>query len=144
LVIEIQGNSILKESRAMTNSKKIAGLVGPTLIAVGAANLINLSNLRALIEQASHDAALIYVSGILLFVAGLAIVRAHNHWRAGWPVIVTLLGWLFLLGGLSRMLFVTQLGQLAGGIAQSNVVPLESVVVLAIGAFLSFKAYTGK
>lgn len=129
----------------MTNSKQIAGLIGPTLIAVGAANLANLANMPVLVEQASHEPVLIYVSGVLMFVAGLAIARAHNQWRAGWPIIVTVLGWLLLLGGLSRMFFPSQLGQLAGGIAQSTAVPMTvSIVVLVIGAFLSFEAYAAK
>jgi hypothetical protein len=33
-----------------------------------------------------------------LFIAGLAIVRVHNRWTNGWPVLVTILGWLFVLG----------------------------------------------
>src|SRR5690242_14183385 len=33
----------------------------------------------------------------LLFVAGLAIVRVHNVWVGGWPVLVTVLGWVAVL-----------------------------------------------
>ena len=29
--------------------------------------------------------------------AGLASVRVHNRWTNGWPVLVTILGWLFVL-----------------------------------------------
>jgi hypothetical protein len=31
-----------------------------------------------------------------MFVAGLAIVRAHNQWVLDWTVLVTLSGWFFL------------------------------------------------
>jgi len=75
-----------------TISETIAGLIGPTLVAIAAAILLNLGTLPVLIEEASRDAALIYLSGILTFVAGLAIVRAHNRWTVGWPVLVTVLG----------------------------------------------------
>jgi hypothetical protein len=67
-------------------SKTIAGLIGPTLMATGAASLLSLSTLPALVGKASHDAALIYISGLLMFVAGIAIVRVHNLWTIGWPV----------------------------------------------------------
>ena len=85
----------MKKNLAMTASKMIAGLMGPTLVAIAAA-IFNLGVFPALAEQVSHDPALIFVSGVL-FVAGLVIVRAHNIWTAGWPVLVTVVGWLVLL-----------------------------------------------
>jgi hypothetical protein len=57
----------------MTTSKTIAGLIGPTLVAIAAGMLLNIGSFPALAEQVSRDSALIFVSGILLFVAGLAI-----------------------------------------------------------------------
>ena len=76
----------------MRTSKTIAGLIGPTLVAVATAVLLNLGSFPALAEQVSRDPALIFLSGILLFVAGLSIVRAHNIWAGGWPVLVTVFG----------------------------------------------------
>jgi hypothetical protein len=95
----------------------IAGLIGPAWLrsrppchslfpCIGAAGL---SRPRAHL-----------LSGILLFVAGLAIVRAHNVWAGGWPVLVTAIGWLILLGGLARMLFLTQIAAMAAGIGRST------------------------
>jgi hypothetical protein len=73
------------EANQMTTSKTIAGLIGPTLVAIAAGMLLNIDSFPALAEQVSRDPALIFVSGILLFVAGLAIVRVHNSWTNGWP-----------------------------------------------------------
>jgi hypothetical protein len=41
----------------------------------------------------------VYLSGVLMFVAGLAIVRTHNHWARDWTVLVTLTGWFALALG---------------------------------------------
>ena len=127
----------------MTPSKTIAGLVGPTLVVIAASLLLNLGSLPALMEQSSRDPALIYLSGIIIFVPGLAIVRVHNFWKADWPVVVTVIGWLFVFSGLARMLFVTQLAALAARIGQNvGFIVGIAVVLLAIGGFLSFKAYS--
>jgi len=127
----------------MTTSKSIAGLMGPTLVAGAVAVLLNLRAWPALVEQGFHDPALILVSGFPLFVAGLAIVRAHNRWEGGWPVLVTVVGWLGLLGGLSRILFPTRLAPIAIGAVQSTgVLPAVAIVFLVVGAFLSFKGYS--
>jgi hypothetical protein len=126
----------------MTPSKTIAGLVGPTLAAIAVSLLLNLGSLPALMEQASRDPALIFMSGIIIFVPGLAIVRTHNIWTAAWPVVVTVIGWLFVLSGLARMMFVTRIAAIAAGMGQNVgfIVGMASVL-LAIGGFLSFKAY---
>jgi hypothetical protein len=127
----------------MTTSKSIAGLIGPTLVAGAVAVLLNLGTWPALVEHGFRDPALIFVSGFPLFVAGLAIVRAHNRWEGGWPVLVTVVGWLALLGGLSRILFPTRLAPIAVGAVQSRgVLPAVAIVFLAVGAFLSFKGYS--
>jgi hypothetical protein len=127
----------------MTSSKSIAGLIGPTLVAGAVAVLLNLRAWPALVEQGFHDPALIFESGFLVFVAGLAIVRAHNRWEGGWPVLVTVVGWLGLLGGLSRILFPTRLAPIAvGAVRTTGVLPAVAIVFLVVGAFLSFKGYS--
>ena len=76
-----------------------------------------------------------------MFVAGLAIERARNVWTGGWPVLVTISGWVAILGGLARMLFPLRLAAMAAALAQSTGLIASAVVQLALGAFLSFKAY---
>jgi len=127
----------------MANSKTIAALIGPTLIALAAALLINLGSISALVASVSHDPALVLVSGVLSFVAGLAIVRVHNHWAADWAVLVTILGWLLLVGGLVRMLFPIWLAGMAASLGESTgLIVGEAVVFLVVGAFPSYKAYS--
>jgi hypothetical protein len=120
----------------------IAGLIGPTLPAIAASMLINLGSFPAMAEQISRDPGLIFVSGILLLIAGLAIVRTHNIWAGGWPVLVTALGWLAVLSGLVRMLFPIQGAAIAAAVGQNTALVLASAVTLIVlGAFLSFKGY---
>ena len=127
----------------MTPSKMIAGLIGPTLFAIAVAMLLNLGSFPAMVEQVSRDPALIFVSGTLLFVAGLAIVRAHNIWSGGWPVLVTVLGCLAVLSGLGRMFFPIRLAAIAAEIGQSRgLLAGSAVILLLLGGFLSFKAYS--
>jgi hypothetical protein len=126
----------------MANSRTIAGLVGPTLIALAVALLINLNSISALVEPVLHDPALVIVSGVISFVAGLAIVRVHNHWAGDWTVLVTIFGWLLFFGGLIRMQFPFWLAGMAADLAKNTgFIAGESVVLLLIGIFLSYKAY---
>jgi hypothetical protein len=127
----------------MTSSKTIAGLIGPTLVAIAIAMLLNLGSFPAMMEQVAREPALIFLSGILLFVAGLAILRIHNVWSGGWPVLVTVLGGFALLSGLGRMFFPIRLASLAAEIGQSRgLIAGGAVVLMLLGGFLSFKAYS--
>jgi hypothetical protein len=120
----------------MANSKRIAGLLGPTLIAIAVTEAINLRFLITFIGPA--HAPLVYLNGTLLFVAGLSIVRAHNRWTGGWPVLVTLVGWFAMLGGLIRMI-----APLSAQRAAENITGVSAllIVLLAIGILLTLKAY---
>ena len=126
----------------MTYSKLIAGLIGPVLAAIGVSMLLNLDRFLVLIGQFAQNQGLIFLSGILAMLGGLAIVRVHNHWVGGWPVIVTILGWMGIIGGLARM----WLPHLAAPIAQTiaskpAVLMLGGLFVLALGSFLAYKAF---
>jgi hypothetical protein len=119
----------------MITSKTIAGLIGPTLVAIAAGMLLNIGSFPALADRFPATPRS-FVSGILLFVAGLA--RVHNRWTNGWPVLVTVLGWLFVMGGLARMLFPTGLASIAAGIGQiTGAIIAGAIVLLGLGAFLS-------
>jgi hypothetical protein len=113
------------------------------LVASAVSLLANLGTSQSIIDGLSQSPALIMIAGYAAFVPGLAIVYFHNRWTGGWPVLVTVMGWLALVVGLLRMIFPTQLAALTAKIAPSaaGVFPVFAVVFLAIGAFLSYKAY---
>jgi hypothetical protein len=83
----------------MSNSKSLAALIGPALLAIAASEALNLQ------IWAGVAAPIVYLNGCLLFVAGLSVVRTHNVWTWRWPVAITLIGWLALAAGLYRMFF---------------------------------------
>lgn len=116
----------------MANSKNIAALLGPAIVAITISETLNVH------IWAGNTAAGVYLDGALLFIAGLAIVRAHNLWVRGWPVLVTLAGWCVMALGLFRMFFPELQLEAA---RHTDAVIVETMPVLAAGIFLTFKAY---
>jgi hypothetical protein len=120
----------------MLSSKRIAGLVGPTIVAMTASE-------SPLVQPHLYDAQIppvVYLSGVLMFVGGLAIVRAHNHWARDWTVLVTLSGWFFLVLGLFRMFAAGLYQKGAANTGKTVFIVLEGVL-LVIGLIMTFKAY---
>jgi 1,4-dihydroxy-2-naphthoate octaprenyltransferase len=120
------------------NSKRIGGLVGPTIVAMVASEF-------PLVQPHLYDAQIppvVYLSGVLMFVAGLAIVRAHNHWAKDWTVLITLSGWFFLALGLFRM-FAAGLYQRGSANTSPSVFMVLEGILLVLGLIMTFKAYSG-
>ena len=123
----------------MRNSKQIAGLAGPTIVAM-------LVSEFPLVQPHLYDAQIapvVYLSGVLLFVGGLAIVRAHNRWTRDWTVLVTLSGWFFFVLGLFRM-FAASLYQRSAAYAGTTVLMFLEGALLIVGLIMTFKAYGRK
>jgi len=118
------------------NSKRIAALVGPTIVAMVASEF-------PLVQPHLYDAQIppvVYLSGVLMFVGGLAIVRVHNRWMRDWTVLVTLSGWFFLALGLFRMFAA---GAYQRGSAQTSAtlfMVLEGALFV-LGLIMTFQAY---
>ena len=130
------------QSSAEHPSKTIAALVGPALCAMGLSMLFNRAEMAVMVAQISNDYGLIFLSGVLLLIAGLAIVRVHNIWPRDWRSIVTAIGWLAVISGLIRILFFRQLAEMARQVLQwMALLPVASLVMLGLGAFLSLKAF---
>jgi uncharacterized membrane protein HdeD (DUF308 family) len=120
----------------IANSKKIAGLVGPTLVAM-------LVSECPLVQPHLYDSQIppvVYLSGVLMFVAGLAVVRAHNIWARNWTVLVTLTGWFCLVLGLVRMFAASQYRQAAAVTSPAVLLSLEGVL-LVVALVISYHGY---
>jgi hypothetical protein len=127
----------------MSTSKIIAALLGPTLVATAAMVLLNLDAIPAIVDELSKSPMLIVLAGYAAFVPGLAIVYFHNRWTGGWPVLITLVGWLSLVIGLIRMVFPMQLAAIMAksGLTLLNMMPAGAAIFLLIGSVLSYRAY---
>ena len=118
----------------MSTSKYIARLIGPLFLVMGLGMMAEPDTVRALSAEFLSNLSLIYLAGMLALVAGLAIVNAHNLWVADWRVIITILGWLSVIGGVIRLLFPAQVQRLGAGlIANPHAVIVGGIIVLVLG-----------
>ena len=126
----------------MTNTIWLAQLIGPVVLATSTAMIVRPASVQALTQAFLASPPIIFVSGVLVMIAGLAIINTHNLWVMGWPVIVTLFGWALLLGGISRIVLpdvVQNVGQaMVGGTTMTRAM---GVAWGALGLFLCVKAY---
>lgn len=126
----------------MENSVLIAKLIGPVVLVAAIAMLKQPEDLLSMGQEFLKSRALIFVSGVLALIGGLAIVNFHNVWAASWPVLITLFGWALVIGGVMRMAFPHSIQVIGGAmLARKSMIRGVAIVWLIFGAWLSFVGY---
>ena len=128
----------------MDTSIFLARLLGPSMLVIGLGLLLNRATYRDMSLEFLDSPALIYIGGLIAFVAGLAIVLTHNVWVVGWPVVITIFGWVSLVAGIFRIVFPASVMQLGRRLIDSQGFLIGGIAVyLLLGAWLSYAGYAG-
>ncbi len=126
----------------MATSILIAKLIGPVLLVAAIAMLADAKDLQEMAREFLKNRALIYVTGVLAMLGGLAIVNNHNIWIADWAVIITLFGWAMIIGGAVRMALPSAVRSIGGAMMASlTMIRVSGAGWALIGAFLTYKGY---
>jgi hypothetical protein len=84
----------------------------------------------------------IYFSGVLMLVAGLAILNVHNIWTRDWRSTVTAVGWVLTGVGTFRIIAPQFANFIASAIiANAGFFTGLGIFLVAVGGFVTFKGY---
>jgi len=126
----------------MTPSAYIARILGPVLVIIGLGLLLEGETFRAMAGEFIRSAALVYFSGVATLALGLAILNVHHLWTRDWRSVITLFGWLCVIGGIFRILAPTLVQRIGESFIAHQRWPLAgAIVTLALGAFLTVMGY---
>jgi hypothetical protein len=126
----------------METSFFLAKLVGPVFLVMGLAVLVKPQRTRRLGREFIDNEALIFLSGVITLPVGLAIVIVHNVWVAGWPVIITIIGWLAVFAGVARMLAFDGIKSIGHAmIDRRSLFAVPGAIMAALGAYLAYLGY---
>ena len=126
----------------MQTSVFLAALIGPVMLIAAIGMLLDPASNRAMSLAFLDSPPLIFLSGVLAMVAGLAIVLYHNVWAADWRVIITLFGWAGTIGGAARMLSPGSVKTVGAALlGKPWVTTVGGVLWLVIAALLCFYGY---
>jgi len=129
----------------MRTSLLIARLIGPVLSVIGVGMLANAAVYRQMAGQFLAAYPFIYFSGILLLVAGLAILNSHHTWTRDWRSVITAVGWIITGVGTFRLIAPQFVNFVAGSIIVHDGFFIGAgIVLLALGGFITFKGYVAE
>jgi hypothetical protein len=130
----------------MSTSKYIARLMGPVLLTIGIGMVMGMltegDGYSSVLKEFISSRALIFVTGTLALVAGVAIVNAHNLWVSDWRVLVTILGWVMILRGIMNLVFPATVQTLGDRMIASHAGVLAGGAVgIVLGAVFCIMGY---
>ncbi len=115
----------------------LAKFLGFYCVLIAIAMLINATRFKAFILENANNTSIILFSGILALIFGLLIVLAHNIW-VGWPILITLIGWLALLKGVTRLYFSDGWARYTKVFAENNYYYAAVLFTLILGLVLLY------
>ena len=126
----------------MQTSNFLARLLGPILLVLGLSLAFNRKSYTQMSREFVASRSLVYLAGTAAFTAGLAILLNHNVWVADWRVLITLMGWLAMLAGLSRLLLPDWVQRVGPGmLASERPIAITGLVWIVLGAILAWAGY---
>lgn len=126
----------------MNTSIFIASIMAPMMIVMGAGLLLNGAAFRAMAKDFLRSPGLIFLAGFITLLLGLLIVVSHNVWVAGWPVIVTIFGWIMVAAGILRMAVPDRLRAIGERMMDNNALMTGAAILyLAVGLILGWFAF---
>lgn len=126
----------------MTTSIIIAKILGPLYMLSAFAWLFNRNVYGEIIEEYAHNRALLYVSAILAFLFGAVILTFHNVWTANWQGVITFLGLLGLIKGVSIIVYPVGTMKMARWFSKHQpTLAAMFVLVFVLGVVLTYFGY---
>lgn len=80
-------------------SNLIARVISLIYVSTGIAVLVGTVDFNKIVDGLIKSQALTFIAGAVAIAGGVFMVEHHNLWVKDWRVIITLICWMFLAGG---------------------------------------------
>lgn len=98
--------------------------------------------LQSLLTDLVKQKVVFFVIALITLIMGLLMTASHNIWVMGWPVVITILSWLILIGGLIRLFFPDKTREMATWFLNDpKRIKIAAIFCFILGLFLLFKVY---
>ena len=128
----------------MESTDFLSRLIGLLLVCVAASIMLQPRAFVKVLDDLLAGRTVLFMVGVALLLAGLAIVLTHNTWNLGFRAsVITLIGWVLILRGLASM-FVpgNDIERLVRWMKFEKYPQAYGIMTLAVGAYLTWAGFT--
>lgn len=117
-----------------------AKLFAAVYITYGLGLLISGDYYKKAFAEVFENSGFKLIGGIMALVAGMLLVTYHNVWEGGWPVVITVFGWLALVKGVMFIVFPKHLDFWKGVVSKMNLQVL-GFALLVVGLLFGYAGF---
>ncbi|MGQ0532150.1 MAG: hypothetical protein ACT4OF_05580 [Caulobacteraceae bacterium] len=122
-----------------------ARVVGPLMLIIGAVVIARFDDLTLMVPAILQDAPLAFITGMFTFIAGMVLFAAHHHFGSVTAIILTILGGLTIVRGVSLLLAPDIIASFANTmISNGPGVLIAGGATALIGAWLAYAGWFAK
>lgn len=125
----------------MALSNFLAEVWGISIVAISLSLLIKEKYVKRLFV-AIEEEGIMFSWGTMILILGVAMVVSHNVWVKNWQVVITVLGWMSLIKGLSLLFFPEFVKKWANKIKDAQWLPIAFVVITFLGLAITYLGFT--
>lgn len=119
-----------------------AKLIGLYFVIIAIALLTRYKQYKTMAGEMAVHSSTIMLIGMLTVLLGLVVVLLHNFWILAWPVVITIIGWLILLGGIMRIFFADYMTKMALKAMKCKwAFFIPAIIMLIVGLFLIYHGF---
>jgi uncharacterized membrane protein (DUF441 family) len=100
--------------------------------------LLNKTTRKNLFDLVEKEG--ISLVGLITLVIGIAMVVSHNVWT-GWPIVITIIGWLSVIKGVCLLFFPTAYSGLYMKMRNSDWLYAFLIIGVVLGVFLTYVGF---
>lgn len=121
-----------------TVSSFFAQLIGFYLVLICVSMLLQPERFKKIMNTVLGHPASLFICSAINIIFALAILIPHNIWVAGWPMLITLIGWLTLLKGVFGLYFPEKYLKMIVKLMEKPAFQIWTWFWLLIGLFLAW------
>jgi len=119
----------------------LAKFFGIFLLILALLWLLRREQFEGLVREIFSSKGLLGITGIINLILGIVLVVAHPIWVIGWPVLITLFGFMGIFQGVMRIGFPEECKNFGLKMLQ-NYQWLLLTILIVLGLYLSYSGFS--
>lgn len=125
----------------METSIFVAQTLSLLYLSIGAGLLLNRNYYQSAFIELIENKGLMFLSGWMALMAGVALVNYHNVWSNDWRMIITVVGWIALAKGIILFAFPSAINAYKKLLLNTRFVDTITYLVIVLGMFFGYYGF---